>query len=189
MAQQPQRTAAAPAANATMSTSPAGLTTLATREGQGGTLGNPGGHYNDSANNCTVGTGLLAHLGPCTAAELTQRADAGANATEFDTRVRDAETRIRAGVRHRPLNQNQFDALVSAAFNSGGGIAPALRDADNNNDVGVAVHLRKMVHVHNRDQHGNIAGPPVISRGLVNRRAEEITQYNTPIAPPAGRRR
>ena len=55
--------------------------------------------------------------------------------------------------------------------------------------LGVAVHLRSMVHVHNRDQHGNIAGPPVISRGLVNRRAEEIAQHNTPIAPPVSRRR
>ena len=129
------------------------------------------------------------HHGPCTAAELTQRADARANATEFDTRVRDAENRVRAGVRNHPLNQNQFDSLASAAFNSGGGINPVLGDADNNDDIGAAMHMRNMVHVHNHDVHGNIAGPPVISRGLINRRAGEVAQYNTPVAPPAGRRR
>ena len=64
-----------------------------------------------------------------------------------------------------------------------------MRDADNNNGVGLAEHLRNMIHVHNRDAHDNIARPPVVSPGLAHRRASEIAQYITPVAPLAARRR
>lgn len=169
--------------NAGLSMSAAGRQTLATREGQGGGAANLGGHYDDSANNCTVGVGILVHHGPCTAAELAQRADANANDTEFNRRVHRAESAVRNGVNARQLNQNQFDALVSASFNSGNQLDPALIAANTNNDTAVAVHLRQLVMVHNHDAHGHMVGPPTLSRGLVNRRAGEITQYNTPISP------
>ena len=174
-----------------MSMSAAGLQTLAVGEGLGGAPGNPGGHYNDSANNRTVEIGTLMHYGRCSAAETAQRADANANNTAFNRRVRHAEDIVRGGVNGRQLNQNQYDALVSAAYNSDTQLAPAMRAANHSDDTGVAVHLRLLVMVHNRDAHGHVVGPPVVSHGLVNRRAGEVTQYNAPVppAPTLGQRR
>ena len=176
-------------ANDGMTVSAAGTAALSRREGVGGAPGNAGGAYTDSADNCTVGVGIKVHQGPCTAVELAQRADDKANATKFNDGIRDAEGRIKRLVLNRQLNQNQFDALVSVAFNSGAGVNPALREADNNNDVGVVVVLRGLVLIHHRDAKGNIVGKAEVSVGLVHRRAGEIAQYGAPVVPAAGRGR
>jgi GH24 family phage-related lysozyme (muramidase) len=57
--------------NADQTISASGVAAI--RDGEG--LRNGGAHYNDIANNCTVGLGTLVHHGPCTAAELAQPAD------------------------------------------------------------------------------------------------------------------
>lgn len=72
-----------------------------------------------------------------------------------------------------PLNQNQFDALVSFVFNVGGG---AFRDST----------LLKLLNAGQRDQvpaqlrrWNKVSGTVV--RGLTNRREKEISLWNTPI--------
>ncbi len=190
MARQPQqRSVPPPSINAGMSMSASGRAALAAREGLGGRPGNAGGAYNDSADNCTVGIGTLVHYGPCTAEELSRPADAAQNQADFDARVRVAEDAVRNGVPGRLLNQNQFDALVSAAYNSGGGMTGVFAQADRGNDIGVVDQMRRNVIIHRHDAQGHRVGPPVVSRGLINRRAGEIAQYNGPIAPVPARGR
>jgi len=94
--------------------SSAGLVALRLREGQ--VPG--GGYYNDNATNCTYGTGLLAHLGPCTPEELRRTVDTNQAQAEFQRRTDEAARRVREQVQDRSLTQNQFDALVSATFNT-----------------------------------------------------------------------
>ncbi len=100
--------------NADRTMSAEGQAALAQREGQ--VAGN--GYYNDSANNCIYGVGLLAHTGPCTEAELRRTVNAEQAEAEFQRRVNDAAQRVREQVPNRRLTQNQFDALVSATYNT-----------------------------------------------------------------------
>jgi lysozyme len=70
-----------------------------------------------------------------------------------------------------PTNQNQFDALVSFHFNTGGlGRSSALRDINAGNFANVAADLALW----------NRAGG-VVLKGLVRRRAAEGVLFNTPV--------
>ncbi|MEM3169949.1 MAG: lysozyme [Candidatus Nitrosotenuis sp.] len=94
-----------------------GLTFIASFEGLRTRL------YNDPAGHCTIGVGHLVHLGPCNGSEPLEfrRGISEARALELlredARRFEDAVNRLVA-VR---LTQNQFDALVSFAFNVGVG--------------------------------------------------------------------
>ena len=116
-------------------------------------------------------------------------ADAAQNQADFDARVRVAEDAVRNGVPGRLPNQNQFDAVVSAAYNSGGGMTRVFAQADRGNDIGVVDQMHRNVIIHRHDAQGHRVGPPVVSRGLINRRAGEIARYNGPIAPVPARGR
>ena len=172
-----------------MSMSAAGRAALAAREGLGGGPGNEGGYYNDAADNCTVGIGTLLHYGPCTSEELSRPANPAQNQADFDARVRAAEAAVRANVNMRTLNQNQYDALVSAAYNSGRGMAQVYTHANNGDDVGALDQMRRNVMIHRHDAQGHSVGPAIVSRGLINRRAGEIAQYSRSVDPSGGRRR
>ncbi|MGZ3183402.1 MAG: glycoside hydrolase family protein [Telluria sp.] len=77
-------------------------------------------YYNDMGKlggNCTWGIGFYAHRGVCTAEELQRKVTAGAVDIEYMKRVREAERRVRLKV-IVPLNQEQFDALVSFTYNT-----------------------------------------------------------------------
>lgn len=157
--------------------SAAGQAALVRREGQAP----GGGYYNDSANNCTYGMGLLAHLGACTADELRRTVDADAARREFRQRVDEAARRVREQVPDRMLTQNQFDALTSATYNTRrADNQRMLNSANRNDDAAVARQLGELVNTHNHDAAGHPVGPAVRSQGLVNRRDGEIAQYNTP---------
>ncbi len=164
-------------ANDGLSTSAQGLAALRTREGQ-----HPGGgYYNDTANNCTYGTGILAHGGPCTPEELRRVVNAQQAETEFQSRVAEAEQRVRAQVPNRRLSQNEFDSLVSTVFNTGVRDNRTLLDAVSREDDATAQRERgDLVHTHNHDAQGHPVGPPRRDRGLVNRRRAEQEQYDRP---------
>ena len=160
--------------NANMTTSAAGVAALRASEGQR----NGGGAYNDQANNCTRGTGILVHTGPCTAAELAQPPDQQANEATFQTRLQAAEASVRRQVTDRPLTQEQFDSLVSATFNLGAaGAAPVTNAANQRDDAGVQRELRARVFVRPRDARGHPTGPAVRSQGLANRREREAQPF------------
>ena len=167
--------------NRDMTLSAAGLAALRTSEGQV----SGGAYYNDVANNCTRGTGILVHPGACTAAEMARPTDQQANETAFQNRVHTAEGQVRQQVPDRRLTQDQFDNLVSATFNLGGrGAAPVLEQANRNNDQGVVQQLRDRVGIRPRDADGHVTGPAVRNQGLVNRREREVAPFLHPGPPP-----
>ena len=165
--------------NANTSTSAAGIAALRASEGQ-----RDGGRaYNDAANNCTRGVGILVHAGACTAAELAQAPDSQANETSFQMRLHAAEASVRRQVSGRALTQDQFDALVSATFNLGsGGVAPVARAANQGDDATVQRELRARIFLQPRNARGLPSGPPVRSQGLANRREREAHPF-APMEP------
>ncbi len=137
---------------------------------------NGGGYYNDPTHNCTRGQGILVHPGDCAAAELATPPDTAANEAEFMRRVHAAEQQVRDSVQDRTLTQDQFDALVSAAFNLGGaGAAPVFGAANRNDDAGVVNRLRDRVNARDR-----ATGRMVRLPGLVRRREQEAQPFLTP---------
>ncbi len=95
----------------------AGLTLIKVFEGFSGSL------YNDPAGHCTIGYGHLVHLGPCDGSEPAEfRAGISeGRATELLLAdVAEASATVGSAV-VVPLNQHQFDALVSFTFNVGSG--------------------------------------------------------------------
>jgi lysozyme len=102
--------------------------------------------YNDPFN-CTIGVGHLVHMGVCAPADykrwpgLTQ-----AQATSLLMHdAATAETYVRESVTH-PIDQPQFDALVSFTFNVGGGglqSSSALRDVNAGDFAAVPAALAK----------------------------------------------
>lgn len=103
------------AGNATLTLSENGLNFIILREGF---RDHP---YNDSKGHATIGYGHLLHRGPVTAADRQQYSQPLSKAAAREILSQDIErfaTVIRQEVRV-PLNQHQFDALVSFTFNVG----------------------------------------------------------------------
>lgn len=98
--------------------------------------------------NATIGVGHLLHMGPCTAAD--RRRWRGFTRTKAIGLLRRDAAHAAAAVRALgvPLNQHEFDALTSFAFNCGpgalaGGIARHLHAGDR---AGAMDVLREYVH-------------------------------------------
>jgi lysozyme len=74
--------------------------------------------YNDTSGNATNGYGHLIHLGPFTHSDPTVNVQQALTQLHLDVQTAvDAVNRLVTV----PLNQNQFDALVSFTYNEGGG--------------------------------------------------------------------
>ena len=79
--------------------------------------------YNDAANHCTIGYGHLVHYGPINGSEPAEFRNGITEQQALDLLRQDAAKAV-AAVRECvtvQLNQQQFDALVSFAYNEGGG--------------------------------------------------------------------
>lgn len=129
--------------------------------------------YQDSAGVWTIGYG-------CTTYENGAKVKAGEKITEakavqlLNYHVGSAMATVNDGIT-ATLNQGQFDALVSFAYNVGGpkfqsSTLRNLINADPNNFAVIAAEFRKWVYV-------TVNGKKVKSAGLVNRREEEIAMY------------
>lgn len=123
--------------------------------------------YNDQANHCTIGYGTLVHRGPC---DGTESAEFRAGITEprarelLMTRVEAAADVVNQAVTVA-LTQNQFDALVTFAYNVGlGGFrgSTLLTELNNGQYDAVPNQMNRWTH----------AGGAV-SAGLVTRRQRE----------------
>lgn len=153
-----------------MNISSNGLNLIARYEGKRNTL------YNDPVGHCTVGYGHLVHLGNCDGrAEEAQFAngltdDQCLQLLKQD--VRGYESNVNQIVRV-PLNQNQFDALVSFTYNCGAGALQILCNLSGlNNGNYNAVNATLKQYVHGTDG--------IVYPGLVARRNEEAALFDTP---------
>lgn len=135
--------------------------------------------YNDPApgRHCTVGIGHLLHHGPCDGreGEFDLPDEAAAWRLLIDDVARDYAPAVEELITV-PLNQHQFDSLVSFTYNVGTG---ALRDST----------LRRRL---NAGEYGavreelakwNKAGGTVLP-GLTRRRAAEADLFEAPAGPP-----
>lgn len=94
--------------------------------------------------------------------------------------VGDAENAVRRHVKV-PLNQNQYDALVSLAYNTGAGtfaksdVVKSLQGADY---ASAAKQFGSLNHAYDKK-----LGRYVVSNGLIDRRGREATLFSTQPAP------
>ena len=135
--------------------------------------------YNDTAHNCTIGVGQLMHFGPCTAADRQRRLNDHEIQQTMSANVDRFSERIRQGVPTRQLTQNQFDALVSFAYNAPAPTtAHVLGMVEAGDDAGATQLMASTVRVHTHGPHGHVTVH--VDHGLANRRNGEIAQYRRP---------
>ena len=131
-------------------------------------------YYDDGGpgrGHCTWGPGILAHRGPCTKDELSKPVSQAAIDAEFARRVAKAERDVRGGVRKQGLNQAQFDALVSLAYNAGPrGSRGTWRLVEKGDFKGAGANIKTLIK---SNQNGRL----VVARGLISRRAEEAAPF------------
>jgi lysozyme len=133
--------------------------------------------YNDAAGHCTIGYGHLVHLGACNGTEPAEFRH-GISEQEAEALLRrDAQTAAEA-VRHSvrvPLNQEQFDALVSFVYNLGAGAfesSTLLKDLNAHNFGAVPGQLEEWVHA------GGAVLPGLVTRRKAEARLFTSGQYN-----------
>ena len=134
--------------------------------------------YNDQAGHCTIGVGHLVHLGNCKKTEgglengIT-RAKAIALMRKDASSVIDS---VASNVKV-PLTQEQFDALVSFAFNVGAGnfeSSTLLEKLNAGHPEQVPTQLKRWNKV-------TINGQKVPSKGLTRRRGREAKLFSTAV--------
>jgi len=149
----------------------AGLVLIAEFEGFGAEL------YNDPAGHCTIGYGHLLHLGPCDGRTDELPYQDGITTAQGRALLAEDVVRYEGFVElfvSVPLNQSQFDALVSFCYNVGGG---GLRDSsvvtvlNQGRYDDVCAELRKYVHG---------VGVDEPFPGLVRRREAECRLFGSP---------
>jgi lysozyme len=153
-------------ATTTLDLSDAGLKRIAAYEGWRAQL------YEDVAHHATIGYGHLVHLGPITAADRSGPFGKGITEQQGLDLLRADVRRMVDAVRQRvtvPLNQNQFDALVSFTFNVGAGAfggSTLLKRLNAGDYAGACDEFGKWTK----------SGGKVFA-GLVRRRTEEATLF------------
>jgi GH24 family phage-related lysozyme (muramidase) len=134
--------------------------------------------YNDPAGHCTIGIGHLVHRGRCNGREPAQFKRGITSDRAYALLQQDARRMEKAvnGLRV-PLNQNQFDALVSFTYNLGPGWT-----VENNN-------LRKLLRARRyravpRELNTWVHAGGQVLPGLVRRRKAEGRLFLAPVGPP-----
>ncbi|WP_229412773.1 glycoside hydrolase family protein [Massilia sp. Root335] len=134
-------------------------------------------YYNDlgkNKGNCTWGAGILSHKGVCTEDELKKKVSATMVDQEFERRVGEAERIVQRNT-IKAVNQDQFDALVSLTYNSGGRGARDTFDFVNRGDLaGAAKNISSMIKVGVMEKGKK---KYVVAPGLIKRREEEAAPF------------
>jgi GH24 family phage-related lysozyme (muramidase) len=137
--------------------------------------------YNDPVGHCRVGYGTLIHLGNCDGRDSEQPYANGVSKEAAMRLLASALAEQQAAVSNAvkvPLNQNQYDALVSFACNVGSGSlqkSTLLRLLNQGRYQDVPVELKKWTKVRTD---GRLIDLP----GLVKRRAGEAALFMQPAA-------
>lgn len=130
-------------------------------------------YYNDmgkNRGNCTWGIGFYVHRGVCSPEELQQKVVASSIEVEYGRRLAEAERRIRLKVKV-PLNQAQFDGLVSFTYNTRSFTNQRVYDALNSGSfITAAALMSGAIHV-------KVDGKQKLAPGLIIRRTEESRPF------------
>jgi lysozyme len=133
--------------------------------------------YNDPAGHCTIGIGHLIHRGRCNGNEPAEFKRGISRDRAYQLLQSDSRRFERAvnglGV---PLNQNQFDALVSFTYNLGPG------SIQGNTGIRAALKARRYKDVPREMKKWVYAGGKVLP-GLVRRRNAEAKLFVAPAGP------
>ena len=137
--------------------------------------------YNDPAGHCTVGYGTLVHTGNCDGRDSEQpylNSVSKEEATRLlASELAEKQAAVRSAVKVA-LNQNQYDALVSFAYNVGAGAfqkSTLLKLLNQGKYDAVPRELKKWTKAR---KDGQLIDLP----GLVNRRAGEAALFQKPVA-------
>lgn len=125
--------------------------------------------------NCTWGIGVLAHLGPCAEDERKRTVEPAAVEAAFVSKVAEAERSVRRKVPNQALDQAQFDALVSFAYNVGErGAKETFMRVDKGDFKAAAAGISQSIKMRVKTKTGSKL---VIAHGLILRRAEESAPF------------
>lgn len=142
-------------------------------------------YYNDMGKNkghCTWGVGILAHKGVCTKEELGRKVSLEMVDQEFERKIVETEGIVRRNITVA-LNQAQFDALCSLAYNAGAkGSRTTFTYVNQGDFTGAAANMALMIKVQVVEKGKK---KYVIAPGLIKRRAEESEPFLTKDAASA----
>jgi len=130
--------------------------------------------YNDAAGNATVGVGHLLHRGPLDGTEVPIT-EAQALSLFAQDLVKLAEVYILSFV-HVPLNQNQYDALVSFTYNLACGTLKNLASETGLNQGNYARVPQAILEYDKAHVQGQLVALP----GLTRRRQWEAQLFSAP---------
>ncbi|WP_292040028.1 lysozyme [Massilia sp. UBA6681] len=134
-------------------------------------------YYNDMGKNkghCTWGVGILAHKGVCTNEELGRKVSVKMVDQEFERKIAETEAIIHRNITVE-LNQDQFDALCSLAYNAGPkGSSDTFMFVNRGDFAGAANNMSLMIKVTVIEKGKKKL---VIAPGLIKRRAEESAPF------------
>lgn len=142
-------------------------------------------YYNDMGKNkghCTWGVGILAHKGVCTKEELRRKVSVAMVDQEFERKIAETEAIVHRKITVE-LNQAQFDALCSLAYNLGAtGSSDTFEYVNRGDFTGAANNISLLIKVTVVEQGKK---KRVIAPGLIKRRAEESAPFRTEKAATA----
>jgi lysozyme len=134
-------------------------------------------YYNDMGKNkghCTWGVGILAHRGVCSPEELGRKVSVKMVDQEFEGKIAETEAIIHRKI-NVALNQAQFDALCSLAYNAGAtGSSETFKLVNRGDFTAAANNMSLMIKVAVIDKGKKKL---VIAPGLIKRRAEESAPF------------
>ena len=130
--------------------------------------------YNDAVGNATVGYGHLLHRGPLDGTEKTITQNDADNLLQLDV-FRKAEVYVNEYV-FAPLNQNQYDALVSFCYNVGpADLKIVVSETGLNQGDYQNVPPKILLYDKARNQQGQLVSLP----GLTKRRQQEAALFQS----------
>lgn len=145
-------------------------------------------YYNDMGKNkghCTWGVGILAHKGVCTEEELGRKVSVKMVDQEFERKIAETEAVVHRNITVE-LNQAQFDALCSLAYNTGAtGASKTFGYVNRGDFTGAANNMSSLINVTVVEKGKK---KRVIAPGLIKRRAEESAPFRTEKAATATRK-
>lgn len=139
-------------------------------------------HYYDDGGrpgrgNCTWGVGTLAHRGPCTENERKKKVEPAAVEATFASKVAEAERAVCRNIPNQQLDQAQFDALVSFAYNVGErGARDTFMRVDKGDFKAAAAGISQSIKMRVKTKKGSKL---VVAHGLIARRAEESAPFRS----------